>query len=241
MDLEMVHCNIPSIKSLSLKYAFIVSGKFPNDIIPATLITILDLSLSTADDLHTHIELYKYLTKKYLSVSKPTFQDEALVGLDVYLDYARDVYNKGIIPCYQKIGTQIDTFSFDHYYDGLDAFRKFDGSGIKLKQLQLKNLTRHYPLFIEELVQSQQSKYIQKLILMDIFPAPLEMMINMEALTFLEIAFENLCPSINFSQLIEACPATLTDLTIGNAKLTFNESTSKITSIQYLKLKDVDI
>jgi hypothetical protein len=76
---------------------------------------------------------------------------------------------------------------------------------------------------------------------MDIFPAPLEMMINMEALTFLEIAFENLCPSINFSQLIEACPATLTDLTIGNAKLTFNESTSKITSIQYLKLKDVDI
>jgi hypothetical protein len=31
---------------------------------------------------------------------------------------------------------------------------------------------------------------------MDIFPAPLEMMIKMEALTFLEIAFQNLCPSI---------------------------------------------
>jgi hypothetical protein len=132
MDLEMVHYNIPSIKNLCLRDAFIVSGKFPNDISPVTLITMLDLSLGIVDDLDTHIELYKYLAKKYPSVSKPTFKDEALVGLDVYVDYARDVYNKGIIPCHQKIGTQIDTFSFDHYCDGLDAFRKFDDSGIKL-------------------------------------------------------------------------------------------------------------
>jgi hypothetical protein len=151
MDLETVHCNLPSIKSLHLINALIVSGEFPNDIIPVTLITTLDLSLRAVIDLHTHIELYKYLAKKYTLVSKPTFQDKALVGVDV--DYPRDVYNKGILPWYQKIGSQIDTFSFDNYCDGLDAFRKFDLSGIKLKELRIQSLLENSPLFIEELVQ----------------------------------------------------------------------------------------
>jgi hypothetical protein len=241
MDLEMVHCNIPSIKSLCLINAIIDSGEFPNDIIPATLITTLDLSLSAVDDLHTHIELYKYLAKKYSSVSKPTFEDNALLDVDVDVGYARDVYNKGIIPCYQKIGSKIDTFSFDSYCDGLDAFRKFDLYGIKLTQLKLEALTRNKPLFIEELVQSQQSKYIQKLILINIIPAPLEMMINMEMLTSLKIDFQSMYNPINFSQLIDACSAALTDLTIENADLTFNKSTSNITSIQNMNLTNIDI
>jgi hypothetical protein len=81
---------------------------------------------------------------------------------------------------------------------------------------------------------------IQKLILKNIFPAPLEMMVNLEALTYLKIDNHDIIIPLNFSQLVEACPATFTDLIIEGVKLTFNESTSNISSIQYLSLTDVN-
>jgi hypothetical protein len=186
------------------------------------------------------------LVKKYPSVNKPNYTDKAV--RDKNSDYVRDVYNKGILPWYQNNGSQIDTFTFDNYCDGLDAFRKFDRIGIKLKRLRIHPLLEVPPLFIEELAQSEQSKYIQNLTLENLDLAPLEMMINMEVLTSLILNFRDNYgeygkeskTTLNFSQLIEACPATLTNLTIGNAKLTFNESASNITSIRSLKLSDVD-
>jgi hypothetical protein len=131
----------------------------------------------------------------------------------------------------------------------LDAFRKFDDSGIKLKELELKTSAVDKPLFIEELVRSQQSKYIQKLILEDIVPAPLEMMSNMEVLTYLKINFWDSCDedgyeiktTVHFNQLIKACPATLMDLIIESVKLSFSESSSNMTSIQCMTLKNVEI
>jgi hypothetical protein len=47
-------------------------------------------------------------------------------------------------------------------------------------------------------------------------------------------------PTIDFNQLINACPATLTHLTTKRVNFTFSESTLNITSIQYLKLSKVD-
>jgi hypothetical protein len=243
-DLEMVHHNVPSIKCLCLRKAIIVSGEFPNNITPAKPITKLDLELAKVANSHTHIELYKYLVKKYPSVSKPTFQDDVLADVDE--DYARDVYNKGFIPWYQKIGSKVDTLSFDSYCDGLDVFRKFDDSGIKLKKLKIRYMFDNYLLLFEELAQSQQSKYIQKLTLRYVIPWSWEMMINMEVLTYLEISFGDLANDdkakdiINFSDFVEACPATLTHVEIKRVTLTFNKSASNITSIRSLKLTDVD-
>jgi hypothetical protein len=132
----------------------------------------------------------------------------------------------------------------------MDAFRKFDRVGIKLKHVGMNYLFGNHSVILGELAQSQQSKYIQRLILMDIiFFSPLEIMANMEALTSLDISFRTthdedvngIKTTINFSQLIEACPVTLKDLAIEDAKLKFNESTSNLTSIQILRLENVEI
>jgi hypothetical protein len=162
MDLERVHHNIPSMKCLSLCEVIIFDGQVPQDVIPLRLMAKLKLDLIDVGDLDTHIQLYKYLGKKYPSVSKPIIDDN--ISSSNGRGYARNVYNKGILPFYQSLGSKIDTFFFIHYCDGLDAFRKFDVSGIKLKQLKLQCMSRNNPLFIEELVHSQQSKYIQKLV-----------------------------------------------------------------------------
>jgi hypothetical protein len=247
MDLETVHYNVPSIKSLCLGNTILASGEFPTDIISATLITKLDLHLSRADDIHTHIQFYKYVGKKYASVNNPSFQDGA--GPREGLNHVRQVYNEGILPLYQNIGPHTDSFSFNHYCDDLDAFRKFDDFGMKLKELTIVVRFNHGFLFLEKLVQSQQSKYIQTLISKGAVPAPLDMMINMEVLKTLEISCKNnYCfrggrahRTVNLSQLVESCPETLTHLTIEAVNLTFNESTSNPTSIQYLKLADVVI
>jgi hypothetical protein len=54
MDLEMVHCNIPSVKDLCLSHTYIISGGVPNGVIPAMLIINLNLELISSDDTHTH-------------------------------------------------------------------------------------------------------------------------------------------------------------------------------------------
>jgi hypothetical protein len=186
------------------------------------------------------------LGKKYPSVSKPIIDDNTASSNGS--DYARDVYINGILPFYQSHGSKIDSFFFSHYCDGLGAFRKFDISGIKLKQLKLQCVARNNPLFIEELVHSQQSKYIQKLVLKYVVPEPLAMVSHLEALTHLVISFQvknytirgSIKPTIEFSQLINACPAALAHLTTKRVNFTFSESTLNTTSIQYMKLVDVD-
>jgi hypothetical protein len=247
MDLEMVHCSIPSIKRLCMKILRTLSGDFPIDIIPAALITELDISLIGADDKHTHIEFYTYMAKKYPSISKYNCVDY-LISVKSN-DYIRDVYNKGNIPLYQSIGSKINRFSFDNYCGGLDAFRKFNESGIKLKQLKIETLPINKPLFMEELAQSQQSKYIQILGLSCAVPEPLDMMRHMEVLKYLNITFRDkgciiqgrMKPRINFSQFIKAFPATLTHLITVGVNFTFSESTSNVTSIRFLRIEETEV
>jgi hypothetical protein len=132
-DLEAMHQNLPSITSLKFKFIYPISGEIPHDIKPATLITELKLNIRYANDLNTHIQLYKYVGSKYPSVKDPDYSDWGLLKNDT--TYVRQVYNEGILPLYQKIGSHIDTFSFTNYCSGLDAFKKFDQFGIKLKKL----------------------------------------------------------------------------------------------------------
>jgi hypothetical protein len=54
MDLEILHDNVPSIKSLRFKDTTMVSGDFPQDVTPASLITEADLKFDNAYDLDTH-------------------------------------------------------------------------------------------------------------------------------------------------------------------------------------------
>jgi hypothetical protein len=70
---------------------------------------------------------------------------------------------------------------------------------------------------------------------------------NMEALTYLEISTSyssdnpnmEAIKTIEFSQLIEACPTILTDLFLSGLYLTFNEPISNQTSIEYLDLSHI--
>jgi hypothetical protein len=70
---------------------------------------------------------------------------------------------------------------------------------------------------------------------------------NMEALTYLEISTSyssdnpnmEAIKTIEFSQLIEACPTTLTDLLLSGLYSTFNGSVSNQTSIECLGLSYV--
>lgn len=74
-------------------------------------------------------------------------------------------------------------------------------------------------------------------------PEPMHLISNMEALTYLAISsydgYESrylLASTIDFDQLIEACPTTLTHLSLSGIELTFNEPVSNPTSIEFLSL-----
>jgi hypothetical protein len=153
---EIVHHNVPSIKILCLKDTNIVSGEIPQYVVPASSITEINMELFGVGNLSTHIQFYKYIGMKYPSVSKPTFDDRTIRASEN--DYFKDVYSEGIIPCHQNIGSQIDAFLFQRYFEAMDAFRKFDRSGIKLKELGMNSLFGNHSLILGELAQSQQSQ-----------------------------------------------------------------------------------
>jgi hypothetical protein len=248
MDLEIMHSNLPSLKRLCLESAYPISGEIPRDVVPASLITELEVKIKEAETQHTRIQFYKYVGNKYPSLKNPIF-DDFLDLTEEGTDIIPCIYNEGIFPLYQKIGSQVDTFLFSHYYDGLDAFRKFDDYGMKLKQLTIEMSWRFEDdPFIEELVRSQQSNYIQKLTLWNIIPDPIRMINHLEVLDTLNISSRHaytvsrctMRREIDLTQLIHACPATLTTLSTAHIYLTFGEPASTITNIKHLKLIDVD-
>jgi hypothetical protein len=248
MDLEILHNNVPSIKTLHLDRITLLPGQEPQDITPANLVTELELLLTGAPALNIHIQLFKYIYNKYPSVNKFARYSNYAVERKS-LDYIRDVYNKGILPLYQRVGYHTNTFYFDTYCEGIDAFKKFDDFGMKLKQLRLKLPNNNDILLVEELAQSQQSKYIQELACFYDIPKPVTRMSSMVALkdlfidctySFDRTNFKN-TRSIHFNQLIDACPATLTDLTLIYIDVLFNGSATQKTSIKTLVVRHFDI
>jgi hypothetical protein len=238
--------NLHSIKRLHLKRADFASGPFPGDVIPSAQVTQLEIDIFKADDLATHFQVYEYFENKYSYIDGPVYLDRAIHGQEN--GYVLEVYNRGIFPLYQKIGSRLDTFKFTSYRNGLDAFNRFDNWGIKLKDLTIESISDDNVLFIENLVQSQQCKFIQKLVLKEIIPEPIDRVMNMEALSTLIIDCGDSYDGINydrremnFSQLIEACPPALTDLTVIGIDLIFNESTSHQTCIKHLKFSMLDL
>jgi hypothetical protein len=248
-DLEILHSNLGSIKYLELYELDLCSGEIPRNVTPATLITKLEYSIVYAADLHTHIEFYKYIHKKYPSVSRPDGHD-IVIGTENE-DYVKEIYTKGIIPLYQDIGSQIDTFCFDPYCNGLDAFKKFDEYGFKLKNLQIKapGSIDDDDFFLEQLAQSDQSKYIESLHLENKVPLPLIELKRMKALHTLGIYFYHwrfrdqyqYTETIDFSEFLKACPATLSNLFVNGVGFIFSDSPLNPTFINCLELAYIDL
>jgi hypothetical protein len=245
-ELEIIHSNLPLLKTLELKEIDIIDDDLPRDIKPATSIASLNLRIEKTPELHTHIQFYQYMAKKYPSVT--TFLHHDHVMNNQSPDYLIQLYKRGIFPFLQNIKTHRNNYYFDNYCNGLDAFKKFDEFGWRLKYLYIKSFIDD-TIFLEELAQSEQSKYIEELALEEILPEPMNMLINMEALTTLSIDYNFSYMNhnveekqiIHFNQLLEACPPTLSTLSISGVDFVLTESTTRLTSIKHLKLTLVDL
>jgi hypothetical protein len=242
MDIEILHENLPSMKELTFYELELQAGEIPQNITPASLITELVVDLESAENLEVHVEIYKYISMKYPSVSRPETHDREITNGDPY--YVKLIYTLGILPMYQNIASKIDSFEFVTFCNGMDAFSTFDEFGMKLKVITIKSHDDN-DLFMEELAQSDQANYIQSLDLFNIVPRPMLKLRNMKALKRLyindgwrEFTTEK---KIDLGQLIEACPDTLSALSIVCCDFKINQATSNLTSITYLNLRDIEL
>jgi hypothetical protein len=237
MDLESIHDNLPSLKSLDLQ-AEPIPYTFPHDIKPALLVPTLKLDMEYDGEFDTHIQLYNYMSKKYPSLSTFILDDEA-IGEENDEDL-QTLFESGLFPFFQSIQSQILSFTLSNYYDEMNLFKKFDEFAWKLQELKLAPPFNDHHLF-GEIAQSKQSKYIQKLTLMDCVCSPINLLSNMQVLTSLNLdyhhAYKSTDNNVNLSELIEYSPPTLTHLTLSNINLLFNGSTLKHSSITHLNIK----
>jgi hypothetical protein len=170
MDIELLHENLPSMKELRFYELDLQAGEIPQNITPASLITELGVDIESAEDLEVHVEIYRYISKKYPSVSQPETNDRELRYCDLF--DVKLVYTLGILPMYQNMASKIDSFEFVTFCNGMDAFSTFDEFGMKLKHITIQSHDDN-DLFIEELAQSDQANYTQSLDLFNIVPRPM--------------------------------------------------------------------
>jgi hypothetical protein len=245
--MEILHNNLPSITELEMTSSLIASSEIPLDVEPAIPITSLLFNFDFgADDLQMHIEFYKYLTKKYPSTNNFCCFDPGLRELHS-IDVI-EVYDIGIFPFLERIGTQLTGFTFENYCGGLEPFEILDEIGCKFKELTINSFNKDEYLF-EDLTQSNQAEYIEILELNNIVPDPAGLLSGMKVLRSLIIdcSYSNFCndmkteTELDLNQLLKACPATLTNLFSEFARVKCIGSRATFTPIIRLNLSHVKL
>lgn len=204
-DMENIHGNIPGIHVFEIYDFTIVDSKTPVSISPVTSITTLNIDIEYADDAETHIQLYQYMTEKYCKVDYIECHDGRLSN---YNDHSRKrIYLNGIMDFYKMTAPKQTSFNIQDVPHGVNILDVVDEMGCKLEDVSISNCQDE---MLQQLPRSNQSRYIQKLMLKMTDLGSIRSIKSMEALTTLTLSFyERDPPIIDLADCLNACPPTL--------------------------------
>ncbi|KAI8884043.1 hypothetical protein K501DRAFT_332943 [Backusella circina FSU 941] len=159
LDLEVLHRNVPLLKSLGVYDSQMECEVFPYDCEPAIHITHVDFTSIRVDTSREEVSLLLYFRKKYPNLVDFSY---SLVVFDDFEFESEEGYHEGFLPLMESLGTQLTAFKFGLTVESVFPFDLLDEAGIKLKKLTLGLIIEEPAL--DELVQSCQPLYIQTLV-----------------------------------------------------------------------------
>jgi hypothetical protein len=232
-DLELLHKNVPSIQELNLDPLYL-KGSMPSEVIPASSITKLKFYGSDPEDVNTLCLIYQYMAKKYTNVTEVDFHD---VGLDDYEPSERKYfYLNGYLDFLKLIGPIKDELSLEYVPNGVNPFEVLDAVDSKIQYLDLYG--RESETILQDLSRSNQSKYVQALILIDAKLDSIHVIKNMTSLTELRIR----CPikdtrPVDLVSCLEACPPSLKTFAIVFDRIVVKPHNIVLKSIENLNIR----
>jgi hypothetical protein len=232
-DLELLHKNVPSIQELTLEPLYL-NGSMPSEVVPASSITKLKFRGSDPEDVKTLCMIYKYMTKKYTNATEVDIND---VELDDYEPSERKYfYLNGYLDFLKLIGPIKDELSLEYVPNGVNPFEALDAVDSRIQCLDLYG--RENETILEDLSRSNQSKYVQTLILTDTNIDSIHFIKNMTCLTELRIrsAIKDTRP-VDLIGCLEACPPFLKTFTITFDHIVVKPHNIVLKSIENLNIR----
>jgi hypothetical protein len=233
LDLEVLHENLPTIKSLELKDVLPSASKIPENIIPATITKLHydSIEYNNEDALPTW---YNYMGKKYTNVTQFEYKDDALRYID--LDTAEQMYENGFLPFLQLIGRSTDHHIFHKVPDGIDVFEALDNGGAKTTQFTFYDCQEE--TLFDFLAESNQARYVERMQLNRTEIGTLDSLQSLTLLTQIELIFdyEYERTEINFTSYLNEFPPSLEDCTVNCSCVFVDPETTRSSRIKNLRI-----
>jgi hypothetical protein len=231
-ELETMHQNLPTIQELKLVLTRVTASETPANVSPGTLINKLGFYIDVVEDIETHIQLYQYMLKKYNNAACTKYHDVAQLYYEPH--DAKRLYFNGILGFYKIIRPNEKKMEIQGTPDGVNIFEVFDNTGCQIEELQAYRCGGN--TFVRYLSQSNQSRYIQTLSLINTEINSPDILKNMMALTTLKLSFhdDDGFESVNLTNYLNGCPTTLKSFSIDCPELTVYPRTTLLSSIETL-------
>jgi hypothetical protein len=234
-NLEEMRTNMPSIQDFVLEEFDLLAGNMPSDIVPATSITRLDVCVGDIDHVETHTQLYQYMAKKYINIVDIEYKDEGLIQYDP--NERKQIYLNGLFDFLRLIGPHKSELALSALPDDIDAFEVLDSVDSKIKALRL-SVCDGETLF-QSLLKSRQSKYIEKVDIVDTRIDSGHLLKGLPGLASLSIQSREFPPPIYLVDCFEICSSTLKHLHIKCYGLVVAPFKTQFDAIQTLNISFV--
>jgi hypothetical protein len=210
----------------------------PFEIVPASSITKLKFGGGYPVEFEMLCQAYQYMTKKYANVTEVDFEN---IELDDYEPSERKyVYLNGYLDFLKLIGPTQQELTLDFVPDGIDPSEVLGAVDPKIKQIWLYCCESE--TILRDLSRSNQSKYVQALILTESNIDSIHAIKDMTCLTELIVRFSGEDgPPVDLVGCLEACPPSIKFFAITYDRMVVKPLNILLESIETLEIRSRDL
>ncbi|KAI8882219.1 hypothetical protein K501DRAFT_316166 [Backusella circina FSU 941] len=236
-NLEVIHQNTPYLRSLVVQNVSVDGSEIDDMIEPAILVTECIFTNVNVGIFKMRIDLLVYILKKYPSLSKFMYN---VADCGTVVEDIVKLNENGWLPLFQSVGSQLQTFGICDGYFIDNLFKELDKFSCRIEKLKLWTIPSTQ---LVELAQSQQTLYIQTLVLNDMRYNCFEWLKKLEVLKKLKIDyFRYKLPksrAIELADILENAPPSLKSLSLHNLILDADPDyvdTSKVEALSFYRV-----
>jgi hypothetical protein len=169
------------------------------------------------------------MARKYTNITDLSYSDETLKRRDE--SDRKYIYLNGVLDFFKVIDWSKNTLTLYGVPDNVDVFEALDSVDAQVKGVSFSMCISG--AIIKYISQSNQSKYIEKLDILNTSIDSIHLIKNMTALTTLWISFYNSnCPPLNLASCLYACLPSLKTLSIECGEVIVEPFTKKLTRLK---------
>jgi hypothetical protein len=228
-DLDDLHNNLPSVQEFEVVSVTILPGKILDNVVPIPAIEAFTININKVKNIEIHIELYKYMAKKYINARECNIVDYGTKNYS--FNDRKHIFESAGLDYLKLITSKSPILTLTCVPDGINVFTALDS--INYQWDSLYAISCGGGLLFQDLVQSNQCKYLKTLLLTETLIDSPNFLKNMTALTSFTLISSN---KINLTDYLNGCPPNVTDFSIDCPSLKIIPYNTRLTCIQSLSI-----